>query len=157
MSCMRCDSSAMRHWRSASLSWCFRIAALISPRIMPKCLQRKVDVLGQAADPCPAPAGGRRRASFCPSHHLAYGTKLAGAAAKACRGLTGLNVSHAPALQRLADRLEELLAVLLDQRLEERHAEHLAFAFVDARGQELVDVVAEQVALAGRTGRRASS
>src|ERR1041384_3317982 len=36
-------------------------------------------------------------------------------------------------------------AVLLDERLEERHAEHLALALVDARGEELVDVVAEQV------------
>src|SRR5439155_12029521 len=50
------------------------------------------------------------------------------------------------ALQCLADRLEELFAVLLDQRLEERQAEDLALALVDARGQQLVDVVAEGVA-----------
>ena len=37
------------------------------------------------------------------------------------------------------------LAVLLDQRLEERHAEHLAFALIDAGGEILVDVVAEEV------------
>src|SRR5215475_1393226 len=60
---------------------------------------------------------------------------------------------HAVLLQRLADRLEELPAVLLDQRLEERHAEHLALALalVDAWGQELVDVIAERMALEERT------
>src|SRR6266404_4779256 len=50
-------------------------------------------------------------------------------------------------LQRLADRLEEALPVLLDERLEERHAEHFALALVDARGEELVDVVAEEMAV----------
>ena len=52
--------------------------------------------------------------------------------------------------ERLADRLEELLAVVLHQRLEERQAEHLALALVDARGQVVVDVVAEEVALEER-------
>src|SRR5215510_10178865 len=54
---------------------------------------------------------------------------------------------HAVLLQRLADRLEELPAMLLDQRFEERHAEHLALALVDARGEEHVDVVAQRMAL----------
>ena len=53
-------------------------------------------------------------------------------------------------VQGLADRLVELLAVLLDQRLEEAHAEHLAFALVDAGGQVLVHVVAEHVAVQER-------
>ena len=52
--------------------------------------------------------------------------------------------------ERLADRLEVLRAVLLDERLEEGHAEHFAFAFVDARGEVLVDVVAEHVAVQER-------
>ena len=79
--------------------------------------------------------------------------------AQACVGLSGLKLLRVDALglQRLADRLEELLAVLLDERLEEGHAEHFALALVDARGEEVVDVVAEQVALAGTSGRRASS
>ena len=59
--------------------------------------------------------------------------------------------------QRFADRLEVRFAVVLHQRLEEAHAEHLAFAFVDARGEVLVDVVAEVVAVRGTSGRRASS
>ena len=54
-------------------------------------------------------------------------------------------------LQPFADRLEEGLAVLLDQRLEESHAEHLAFALVDAGGEIVVDVVAEEMALEERT------
>ena len=54
-------------------------------------------------------------------------------------------------LEGLADRLEELPAVLLDQRFEERHAEHFAFALVDARGQEFVDVVAEEMAVQERS------
>src|SRR5207237_731929 len=49
-----------------------------------------------------------------------------------------------------ADRLEELLAVLLHQRLEERQAKDLALALVDAWGQQLVDVVAEDVAVQER-------
>src|SRR5262249_59732848 len=57
---------------------------------------------------------------------------------------------HAVRLQRLADRLEELPAVLLHQRLEKRHAEHLPLALVDARGEELVDVVAQRMALEER-------
>src|SRR5439155_605051 len=50
-------------------------------------------------------------------------------------------------LKGLADRLEELPAVLLHQRLEKRQAEHLALALVNARGKEVVDIVAEDVAL----------
>src|SRR5205807_980223 len=53
-------------------------------------------------------------------------------------------------LQRPADRLEELLAVLLDERLEEGQAEHFALALVDARRQEIIDVVAKDVALEER-------
>src|SRR5437763_774441 len=54
-------------------------------------------------------------------------------------------------LQRLADRLEVGFAVLLDERFEERHAEHFAFAFVDARGQIFVDIIAEEMAVQERT------
>src|SRR5207247_2228007 len=57
---------------------------------------------------------------------------------------------HAGLLQPPADRLEIRLAVLLDQRLEERQAEHFALALVDARREEVVDVVAEDVALEER-------
>ncbi len=58
-----------------------------------------------------------------------------------------VGVLESQPLHRLADRLEEAFAMLLDQRLEERHAEHLAFALVDARGEEVIDVVAEEMAL----------
>src|SRR3712207_7889252 len=34
-----------------------------------------------------------------------------------------------------------------DQGLEEGHAQHLALALVDARGQEVMDIVAEQMAM----------
>ncbi len=54
------------------------------------------------------------------------------------------------AIQGLADRLVELFAVVLDQRLEEAHAEHLAFALVDAGGEVLVHVVAEHVTVQER-------
>ena len=52
--------------------------------------------------------------------------------------------------ERLADGLEVRLAVMLHERLEEAHAEHFAFALVDARGEVLVDVVAEAVAMQER-------
>src|SRR5262249_26306309 len=54
------------------------------------------------------------------------------------------------ALNRLADGLEERLAVLLDQRLEERQAEDFSFTLVDARREEIVDIVAEKVAFEER-------
>ena len=53
-------------------------------------------------------------------------------------------------LQGLANRLEELDAVVLDQRLEKGHREHFAFAFVDAGGQVLVHVVAKDVTVQER-------
>ena len=49
-----------------------------------------------------------------------------------------------------SDRLEELFAVLLQERLEERHTEHLPFALVNARREKIVDVVAEQVSVQER-------
>ena len=52
--------------------------------------------------------------------------------------------------ERFADRFEVRLAVVLHERLEEAHGEHFAFAFVDAGGQVLVDVVAEVVAVEER-------
>src|SRR5262245_24371609 len=58
---------------------------------------------------------------------------------------------HLMRLQRLADRLEVRFAVLLDERFEERHAEHLAFAFVEARREKLVHMVAEEMAMKERT------
>src|SRR2546426_8596061 len=45
-----------------------------------------------------------------------------------------------PILQGFADRFEERLAVLFHQRLEESQAKDLALAFVNARGEILVDV-----------------
>src|SRR5439155_25360760 len=54
------------------------------------------------------------------------------------------------ALERLADRLEERLAVLLDERLEEGQPEHLSFPFIDAGSKEVIDVVAQQVAVEER-------
>ena len=63
------------------------------------------------------------------------------------RRVEGVRLLHAEVGERAADRLEKRLAVLLDERLEEAHAEHLAFALVDARGEIFVDVVAEGVAV----------
>ena len=57
---------------------------------------------------------------------------------------------YARHVQRSIDRLEELFAVLLHQRFEERHAQHLPFPFVNARGEKLVDVVAEEVTVQKR-------
>src|SRR5438552_2156522 len=57
----------------------------------------------------------------------------------------GIEVFDAALGEVLADRLEVTSAMLFDERLEERHAEHLAFAFVDARGEVFVDLVAEEV------------
>ena len=51
----------------------------------------------------------------------------------------------------LSDRLEELGAVLFYQRLEEGHAQHLTFALVDARRQEFVHIVTEQVSVQERS------
>src|SRR5438132_12858012 len=48
-------------------------------------------------------------------------------------------------LQGLADGLEELFAMLLDQGLEKGHTQHLALALIDAGGQVVVNVVAKQV------------
>src|ERR1051326_8325018 len=66
-------------------------------------------------------------------------------------GVPGFEVLDAGLLQRLADRLEELLAVFLDQRLEERQPEDLAFAFVDAGGQVLEEVLGEHVSAEERS------
>ncbi len=46
-----------------------------------------------------------------------------------------------------ADWLIKLRAMLLHERLEEGHAEHFAFAFVNAGGQKFVDVIAQHVAV----------
>src|SRR5437764_178850 len=48
-------------------------------------------------------------------------------------------------LQRFPDWLEVLYAVLFCQRLEEGHAQHFAFAFVNARREKLMNIVAEQM------------
>src|SRR5262245_44319506 len=45
----------------------------------------------------------------------------------------------------LPDRLEELHAVLFDERFEEGHAQHFALPLINARSEEFVDVVAEHV------------
>ena len=58
-------------------------------------------------------------------------------------GVGHVRFLDARGLQRHPDRLKELLAVLLDQRLQERHPEHLTFPFVDAWGEVLVDVVSK--------------
>src|SRR5262245_3215526 len=62
----------------------------------------------------------------------------------------GVEALDVLALERIADRLEERLAVLLEQRLEERQPQNLALAFVDARSEEVVNVVAEKVPLEER-------
>src|SRR5438105_2023445 len=51
--------------------------------------------------------------------------------------MVGLEALDAALLQLFADRLEKAPAVLLHQRLEERHAEHFAFALVDERREIL--------------------
>ncbi len=56
-----------------------------------------------------------------------------------------IGLGDARGLQGATDRLEERLAVFLDQGLEERHAEHLAFTFIDAGGEIFVNVFAEGV------------
>src|SRR4051794_41082714 len=53
-------------------------------------------------------------------------------------------------LQRLADRLEELAAMFLDQRFEEGQPQDLALALVDTGSEIIVNVFAEQVALEER-------
>src|SRR5437870_12862111 len=63
----------------------------------------------------------------------------------------GTEVLDPFALESLADRFKERLAVFLDQRLEESQAEDFAFPFVDAGGEILVDVVAEQMAAQERS------
>src|SRR5438874_9219730 len=67
------------------------------------------------------------------------------------RRVGGAEVLDPFALQGLADRFEERLAVLFHQRLEESQAKDLALAFVDAWGEILVDVVAEQMATQERS------
>ena len=54
------------------------------------------------------------------------------------------------ALQRLADRFEKRAGMLLDQCFEECQAEHLAFAFVNARRQKVVDIVSQDMAVQKR-------
>ena len=62
------------------------------------------------------------------------------------RRVERIRLLDARGLQRPAHRLEIGLAVLLDQGLEERHAEHLTLSFIDARGKILMNVLSEQVA-----------
>src|SRR5262249_17906539 len=50
-------------------------------------------------------------------------------------------------LKAFADRFEKLSAVLLDERLEKRHPQHLPFPLEDAGGEKFVAVVAERVAV----------
>src|SRR5262249_45243620 len=135
----------MAHWRSASFSWCLTIRPLTL----------SADRLNwsRANWTCSERRGG------LPAARLGVGGEELGArgplgggadaSPNAPQGGAGLRVGvlDALGLGGLADRFEELLAVVLDQRLEEGHAEHLALALVDARGQEVVQVVAEQVAL----------
>src|SRR5206468_11862852 len=64
--------------------------------------------------------------------------------------MVGLEALDAALLQLLADRLEKAPAMLLHQRLEERHAEHFAFTLVDERREILVYVVAEEMAMEKR-------
>src|SRR5262245_49860564 len=86
-----------------------------------------------------APAEGPADAPAGVGHQLA--AQLPGV-----NGVGGVEGLHLPLLKGLADGLEVGPAMLLDERLEEGHAEHLAFAFVDAGGEVFVDVVAEEMA-----------
>ena len=49
-------------------------------------------------------------------------------------------------LHGFAERLEEGLAVMLDERLEEGQPQHFAFTFVNARGQIIVNALPEEMA-----------
>ena len=100
-----------------------------------------------------AAASGRSRRA---ATHFMYGRATPLSAQHVGR-IDRVRLADAGGGERFADRLEVRLAVLLDERFEEGHAEHFAFAFVDAGGEVLVDVVAEQCGRAGTTGRRASS
>src|SRR5438034_7282140 len=64
--------------------------------------------------------------------------------------MVGPEVLDAALLQLLADRLEKAPAMLLHQRLEERHAEHFAFTLVDERREIVVHVIAEEMAMEKR-------
>ena len=155
MSCTRCDSSAMRHWRSASLSWCLLMASLSCSAVALAHVLGEGDVIGQAR----VHAGHLlpiARHEFLAEGPLRIAGHFAAQLPEMGR-VERVEVLDLVLLEGLADRLEELLAVFLDQRLEERHAEHFAFAFVDARGKILVHVVAEADGRAGTTGRRAFS
>src|SRR5207247_6880782 len=92
---------------------------------------RKLDVTASELLPEPPFAIGNQRLAQLP----------------AMNRIRGIELFDPGRLQTLPNRLEELLAVLLDQRLEKCHPKHLPFPFVDARSQELMDLVAEQVAV----------
>ena len=92
-----------------------------------------------------AATGSSRRATS----HFAYG-RATSLSAHMWAGLSGFGCLMPAAASALPIGSKIRLAVVLHERLEEAHRQHLAFAFVDARGEVLVDVVAEHVAVEER-------
>src|SRR5262249_30061409 len=61
------------------------------------------------------------------------------------RRVEWIRLANAGSLQGAAHRLEERLAVFLDQRLEERHAEDLTLSLINARGEVFVNVLSKEM------------
>ena len=101
-------------------------------------------------------AGGLRRlipssaGKLLTNEPLGVGAQLA-AESPEVSGVGRVHRLHLVLLQGLADRLEEGLAMLFDERLEERQAQHFAFAFIDAWRQVFVHLIAKHVAMQERT------
>src|SRR5688500_8240362 len=111
---------------------------------MTELLEREADVASKALVKIPE-VGLRPSLQFLLHEPLAIGLELLAQ----CPGMGGIGWiegGHFLLLQRLANRLEVRLEMVLGQRFEEGHAEHFPFPFVDAGGEVLEEVLAEEVA-----------
>ena len=119
-SCSRCDSSAMRHWRSASLSWCLLIVPLISQRRRCRPLGGELGVRGAGSSGIVAAIAARgARREHLPSAATWHTGTSALRSAQAWAGLSGFGFLMPAACSALPIGSKNCLAVLLDQRLEE--------------------------------------
>src|SRR5258708_14424696 len=118
------------------------------PRSLAEHVEGEIDVIGQSG------IAGGRRLPFLAVDLLSQQPFRVGAEFLAhfeeMNRIERIGILDLQPLSRLADWLEERLAMLLDQGFEESQPQDLSLAFINARGEEIVDVVAEDVPLEKR-------
>ncbi len=149
-SCTRCESSDMRHWRSASLSWCLRIAPLISSGERCSQLAGELGVLAQLRAAVAAKLRTRLARRLLAQLPLRVGPQRAAQLPGVHRvERVGLLDARSPQRPCRSAR-STCVPCCLTSDLKKAMPSISPFAFVDAGGEVLVDVVAEQVAVQER-------